>query len=432
MEPTQRSPADRPPGPQPLVAGTASRTKPDRHELDPSVRALGFVSLLNDFGSEVILRTLPLFLSNVLGVKTGVIGMIEGIAESASTLLRPLAGAAADRWGRRKPLAVAGYLLSALSRPVLLFATTWGWVLGFRVADRVGKAMRTPPRDALIADLTPPQHRGHAFGFNRALDEVGAVAGMLVAAAIVFGVQRGAAELDRETWMLLAAVASVPGFFAVAVIVRWVREAPVAPETRAPLGAAAPPRMPLSALGRPFALYLVWLIVFSLGNSSDAFLMLRGQSVGVPLGAMFLVLAGFSLTTALSSIPGGVLSDRFGRRRLMVTGALIYAAIYWGFSAATAAWHIVALYVAYGLYYGAFQGAAMALVADLVPRELRATAYGFVHAAVGITAFPASAIAGALWQWLGPPAPFLLGSALALVAGIGFAFLPAAPRARVG
>jgi MFS family permease len=214
--------------------------------------------------------------------------------------------------------------------------------------------------------------------------------------------------------------ASIPGFFAVLVIVRWVREAP----DHHSVTAQARARTPLSALGRPFAIYLVLLVVFSLGNSSDGFLMLRAQSVGLPVGAMFLVLAGFSLTTAISSIPGGVLSDRFGRRRLLVAGALIYAIIYFGFSVATAAWHIVVLYAAYGLYYGAFQGAASALVADLVPRELRATAYGFVHAAVGISAFPASALAGGLWQWWGPPAPFALGAALALVAAIGFALLP--------
>jgi MFS family permease len=388
--------------------------------LDPSVRALGVVSMLNDLGSEVLIRTLPLFLANVLGVRAGIIGVIEGVAESVSTLLRPATGALADRWGRRKPLAVSGYALSALSRPLLAFATSWGWALAYRVIDRFGKAIRTPARDALIADLTHASHRGRAFGFNRALDEVGGVGGMLTAAAIVFATQGGSALLTPTTWMWIVAFASIPGFFAVLVIARWVHEAPVHAAAAAP----AAKRVPLSALGRPFAIYLVLLVIFSLGNSSDGFLMLRAQSVGLPVGAMFLVLAGFSLVTALSSIPGGVLSDRFGRRRLMVAGALIYAAIYFGFAAASEGWHIVALYVGYGLYYGAFQGAAMALVADLVPRELRATAYGFTHAAIGISAFPASAMAGALWQWLGPTAPFVVGGALALVAGVGFGLLP--------
>ena len=291
--------------------------------------------------------------------------------------------------------------------------------MAFRVIDRFGKAVRTPARDRGARQASGRRSARRAFGFNRALDEVGGVGGMLVAAAIVFATQGGSALLTPTTWMWIVAFASIPGFFAVLVIARFVREAPVhamaAPETR---------RVPLSALGRPFVMYLVLLVIFSLGNSSDGFLMLRAQSVGLPVGGMFLVLAGFSLVTALSSIPGGVLSDRFGRRRLMVAGALIYAAIYFGFAGAREGWHIVVLYVAYGLYYGAFQGAAMALVADLVPRELRATAYGFTHAAIGITAFPASAMAGALWQWLGPPAPFVVGGALALIAGVGFALLP--------
>ncbi len=243
--------------------------------LDPSVRALGVVSMLNDLGSEMLIRTLPLFLANVLGVRTGIIGVIEGLAESASTLLRPATGALADRWGRRKPLAVAGYALSALSRPLLAFATSWGWALAYRVTDRIGKAVRTPARDALIADLTHASHRGRAFGFNRALDEVGGVGGMLIAAAIVFATQQGSALLTAATWKWIVAFASIPGFFAVLVIARWVHEAPhhdasgqAAPgaigTSTSPTGDSgrnsARPHVPLSALGRPFAIYLVLLV----------------------------------------------------------------------------------------------------------------------------------------------------------------------------
>ena len=404
--------------------------------------------MLNDVSSEVTIRTLPLFLANVLGVRTVTIGMIEGIGESVSTLLKTASGSLADRLGRKKPLALAGYALSGFSKPLLYFATGWGWVLVVRVLDRIGKGVRTPPRDALIADLTPAGQRGQAFGFNKAMDKAGSVAGLLAAAGTLYAVQHGAARLTRTGLQSLVLLAVLPGIASVLVLARWVKE-PAArrglgaeqaggmeggPGRAGATGAAGAPLASPGAAGTPLAapgilharfwLYLAILVIFSLGNSSDAFLMLRAQTLGISTFALFLITAGFSAVIALSSTPGGALSDVLGRKRMIVAGWLIYAAIYIGFAFASRAWHVAVLYAGYGLYYGAFQGASTALVADIVPLERRGTAFGLFNAALGIAALPASAVAGWMWQRYGVPAPFLLGGALALVASLALAALP--------
>ena len=405
---------------------------PRRAPLDPSVRALGFVSLLNDISSEVTIRTVPLFLANVLGVGTATIGLIEGIAESASTLLKMISGHLADRLGRNKPLALAGYALSGFSKPLLYFATSWGWVLAVRVLDRIGKGVRTPPRDAMIADLTTAGQRGHAFGFNKAMDKIGSVGGLLAAAGTLYAVQHGAAALTRRGYQSLVLLAVLPGIASVFVLARGVKE-PVRGGGARAAAAGAPshgsgPTPARGGLGARFWLYLAILVIFSLGNSSDAFLMLRAQTLGLSTFAVFLVTAGFSAVIAASSTHGGALSDRFGRKALIVAAWTTYAAIYLGFAVANRGWHVAALYAGYGLYYGAFQGASTALVADLVPSERRGTAFGLFNAAIGVAALPASAIAGWLWQRFGAPAPFLFGGGLALVAALALVVLPIAPR----
>jgi MFS family permease len=380
--------------------------------LDPTVRALGVVSLLNDFSSEVAVRTLPLFLANVLGVRIGIIGLIEGIAESTATLLKLASGYLSDRTGRKKALALWGYGFSNLTKPLLYFATSWGLVLAVRFLDRVGKGIRTAPRDALIADITPPELRGRAFGFNKAMDKAGGFLGLVVAAAVLYLTQQDALTLTRESYEWLVLLAVLPGLAAVAVMARWVEERP-----RATTARSAP--LSWSQMNGRFRAFISVLAIFMLGNSSDAFLMLRAQTVGLSTTEIFLVVAGFSLVIALSSTKGGALSDTFGRRGLIIAGWLIYALIYFGFAFASARWHIWVLYAGYGLYYGAFLGASSALVADLVPEQLRGTAYGIFNAALGIAALPASLLAGLLWDWYGPSAPFLFGAVLAVVATMG-------------
>jgi len=392
--------------------------------LDPTVKALGVVTLLNDLSSEVAVRTLPLFLANVLGVKAGIIGLIEGLAESTATLLKVVSGVLADRVGKKKALALWGYGLSGFTKPLLFFAAGWPLVLVVRVLDRIGKGIRTAPRDALIADVTAPEHRGRAFGFNKAMDKAGAVAGLVLAAGILYFGGTGQVTLTRENYQALVLLSVVPGIAAVFVLARWVRERSASPSVQ-----ASSVRLAWRGLEGRFRAYLVLLLIFTLGNSSDAFLMLRAQTLGFQPVEIFLLLAAFNLVITLSSTPAGALSDRLGRRGLIVAGWAIYAAIYLGFALASSAWHVWALYLGYGLYYGAFQGAASALVADLVPPDLRGTAYGLFNGAIGVAAFPASLLAGLLWDWYGPPAPFLIGGILALVAALGvLAMIPRADR----
>ena len=396
---------------------------PSHPPLDPTVKALGVVTLLNDLSSEVAVRTLPLFLANVLGVKAGIIGLIEGLAESTATLLKVVSGVLADRVGKKKALALWGYGLSGFTKPLLFFATGWPLVLVVRVLDRIGKGIRTAPRDALIADVTAPEDRGRAFGFNKAMDKAGAVAGLVLAAGLLYFGGTGQVALARENYQALVLLSVVPGIASVFVLARWVRERPASPSVQ-----ASSVRLAWQALDGRFRAYLVLLVIFTLGNSSDAFLMLRAQTLGFQPVEIFLLLAAFNLVITLSSTPAGALSDRLGRRGLIVAGWAIYAVIYLGFAVASSAWHVWALYLGYGLYYGAFQGAASALVADLVPPELRGTAYGLFNGAIGVVALPASLLAGLLWDWYGPPAPFLAGGVLALMAAVGM--LAVVPQSR--
>jgi MFS family permease len=396
-----------------VVIGSVANQKPA--QLDPTVRALGVVSLLNDFSSEIAVRTLPLFLANVLGVRTTVIGLIEGIAESTSTLLKLVSGHLSDRIGHKKALALWSYGLSNFTKPLLYFATSWGLVLVVRFLDRVGKGIRTAPRDALIADVTPPEMRGRAFGFNKAMDKAGAVIGLLVAAAVVYLSQQDAVALTRGSYQWLVLLSVFPGLAAVGVLAKWVEEQPK------PLNGS--PRLAWSQMDGRFWAFIVILTIFTLGNSSDAFL-LRAQTLGFSTVEIFLVVAVFSLVVTLTSTRGGALSDTMGRRGLILAGWVIYALIYIGFAFASARWHVWILYTGYGLYYGAFLGASSALVADLVPEHLRGTAYGIFNAALGIVAFPASMLAGLLWDWYGPAAPFLAGGALALMAASGLLMIP--------
>ncbi len=400
----------------PLKAATVAIDK--AIPLNRTVKALGVVSLLNDFSSEVTVRTLPLFLSNILGVRIGIIGIIEGIAESTATLLQLVSGYLSDRIGRRKALTLCGYGLSNFAKPLLYFGTAgWGVVLAIRFLDRVGKGIRTAPRDALIADVTPPEQRGKAFGFRKAMDKTGAVMGLMIGALVLYLSQQDSLTLTLETYLWLVLLAVLPGLAAVVVLAGWVEEG-------SKTAAAARSKFRWSEVDGRFWGFIGVLALFTLGNSSDAFLMLRAQTLGLSTVEIFLVVAGFNLVISLSSTKGGALSDVLGRRGLIVAGWIIYAVIYLGFAFASAWWHAWILYAGYGLYYGAFQGAASALVADLVPEDLRGTAYGIFNAALGIAAFPASLLAGLLWDWYGPAAPFLAGGALALMAASGLLMIP--------
>lgn len=391
-------------------------SKSGLRSLPRNVWAVSLTSFFMDVSSEMVINILPLFLSNVLGVKTNIIGLIEGVAEATASLFKVFSGWLSDKLRARKWLAVAGYGLSSLVKPFFYFANSWGMIAGVRWADRVGKGIRTAPRDALVADSIDERHRGLAFGFHRAADTGGAVVGLLVALGVVWLAQRGAAELNRATFQTIVLISLIPAFLAVLSLAVGARDVPVT-KTR------ERPRISFRGLGKRFALFMLIVGVFDLGNSSDAFLVLRAQERGLSVIGVLGILVTFNLVYALISTPAGSLSDRIGRRRLIVGGWLVYAVIYLGFALAGAGWHIWVLYALYGLYYGLAYGTAKAMVADIVPEELRGTAYGTFNAVLGILDFPASLIAGLLWRYLTPAAPFFFGAAMALIAAVLMALL---------
>jgi MFS family permease len=362
------------------------------------VLAAGAMSLFTDIASEMVVPVLPLFLTGVLGAPVVAVGLIEGVAESTASLLRVVAGWISDRTGRRKPLMLIGYSLGNLTKPLLALSATWPQVLVIRFGDRLGKGIRGAPRDALIADSVAPALRGRAFGFHRSMDTAGAAIGPLLAAATL--------ALASGNPRAVFWIASVPGIASVVIGLLFLRE------RGAGATDAAAPRLGFSNLGRPFLTFTAISTLFALGNSSDAFLILRAQDVGMATAAIPIAYFGFNVLYSLLSTPAGMLSDRWGRRPLLVVGFAAFTLVYVGFALATNALTVAALFLGYSVFYAFTEGVGRALIADLVPSELRATALGTYATATGVALLPASLIAGALWQAVGPWAPFAYGSAL--------------------
>lgn len=377
--------------------------------LGRNVFALAAVSLLTDVATEMTYPLLPLFLSTVLGVRATAVGAIEGAAESTAALLKLVSGWFSDRVPRRKPLVLAGYGIASLVRPLIGIAQSATQVLAIRVTDRIGKGIRTSPRDALIADSVDESIRGRAFGFHRAADHAGAVVGPLLAFALLRW-----ADLDLRQVFLLTIVPGVLAIFAVLIGVREVPRAPVASSAKFD---------PRARLGRRFWAFLLILFLFTLGNSTDAFLLLRATSLGVDASLIPILWATLHVVKSISSTPGGALSDRLGRKPLLVAGWLVYAAVYFLLGKADAQWHAWALFAVYGIYFGLTEGVEKALVADLVPADRRGAAFGWYNLALGLGALPASLIFGAIWDRWGATTAFTFGASMALVAAIGIAFL---------
>jgi MFS family permease len=383
--------------------------------LNPNVFFLGIVSLLTDISSEMIFTLVPLFLFNVLRIGTPIIGLIGGLSESADAVFRILSGWLSDRVGRRKPLAVVGYSISTIAKPFMYLASSWGGVLAVRFGDRLGKGIRTSPRDALVADSVSAKERGKGFGLHRAMDTFGAVLGLAIAAIIIYFVQGGELKLSPETYKWLIVVGIVPAVLAIAVLLFFVHE-----RKKASPGAQQKlPRIGLAGFDTRFKLFLVVMAVFTLGNSSDFFVILRAQNLGSSVIYVVLMLVVFNLVYAVTALPAGVLSDRLGRRRVIILGWFIYVLVYLGFALASELWQVWLLFAGYGLYYGVVEGVARAFVADLVPKERRGTAYGLYHGVVGMSLLPASLIAGWLWQAYSPAVPFYFGAGLAFIAMLG-------------
>ena len=373
-----------------------------RTPLNKGVVALGWVSFLNDAASEMIYPLLPDFVTRVLGAGPAVLGLIEGIAEATASLAKVAAGWWSDRVRRRKPFVVLGYSVAAVARPLIGVAASWAQVLAIRFADRLGKGLRTPPRDALLADMTPSQDRGRAFGLQRAMDNAGGLVGPILAALILrFWIR------EERTLFLLALV---PGLVAVLLLVLKV------PEKRQPVDS---PRVPLEkspGLSQPLRIAIAIFGLFTLANSTDAFLLLRARDCGVPVWQLPLLWAFFNGAKAAVGVPGGALSDRIGRVPTIAIGWLIYALSYAGFAFAASPLHVWALFGFYALFFAATEGAERALIADLSGGRTRGRAFGVFHAAVGLAALPASILFGLWWKLFGPRTAFLIGVAISLAA----------------
>jgi MFS family permease len=378
--------------------------------LSGNVFFAGLVSFCMDVSSEMIYPLVPLFLASVLGVNKSMIGLIEGSAESMASLVKVFSGWYSDRLGKRKRLMLAGYSVSTLSRPLMALAGGWHQVLAARLVDRFGKGVRTAPRDAIIADSTEPSWLGRAFSFHRSMDTMGAVVGPAIA---FIGLQMYHSSYRQLFWLSI-----LPGVLAVLIIIFFIREkrdAPVKAE-------AEKPRITGSGkLDRRAWFFIVIVAIFALGNSSDAFLILRAGQLGVPAAMIPAVYLLFNLVYSITAIPAGIAADRYGRKRLILAGFVLFAALYSGFAVAGSPLAVWVLFALYGVFMGLTEGIQKAFLATLTPEGLKGTAFGLYAGAVGFAALPSSLIAGVLWDKVSPAAAFWFGAATALLAAVLFA-----------
>jgi len=386
-----------------------------------NVFVLGLVSFAADVASEMVYPLIPIFLTATVGAPVAALGVIEGIAEGTASVLKVVSGWFSDRIRRRRRLVAVGYLLSAVSKGGIAAAIAWPHVLAARFSDRLGKGIRTSPRDALIVESSDDARRGRAFGFHRAMDTSGAVLGPLVGLAFLL-------LLGENNLRPVFAIAIAPGLLSVALVllVREPRTAafvPAGPQTRPSL------RSQLGGAPAAFWLFLGVTLLFAFGNSSDTFLILRAKDLGLSLTAVVLAYVAFNAVYAVLATPFGIASDRLGRRVVLLTGFVAFAGVYLGFALAGNGLQVWPLFMAYGGYMALTEGVSKALVADLSPADRRGTFLGVYHTGVGVMALVASAIAGVLWQTVAPAAPFYLGAATALAGAVTLAVLPLPPRA---
>ena len=380
-----------------------------RRSIPRNVWIAGWISFFMDVSSEMVYPLVPLFLTSSLGASKSVVGLIEGIAEAAASLLKLFSGVVADRFGKTKLLMGLGYGISTASRPLLALAPGWGTVLAARFTDRVGKGIRTAPRDAIIAASTPPEQMGLAFGFHRALDTAGAVVGPALALVIL--------SVWVADYRLIFWLSIVPGVVAVALIVWFINSDGPVPLIRPPLGWS------LRGLDVHLLKFLLVIGLFSLGNSSNAFMILRAEQVGVSPAWISGLYLAFNITYALLSVPAGMLADRIGPKKMILSGFVLFAMVYAGFALATHIWQIATLFIGYGLYMGLTDGVQRAYLSTLISADQQATGFGLYHMVVGLAILPASLVAGLLWDSIGPAAPFAFGAAMALLSGLAFVWL---------
>lgn len=376
-----------------------------------NVFILSLVSFLNDIGGQTIKYAIPLFLSNALGVKTSIIGLVEGIGESTPTLFQPVSGYLSDKFKKRKPLVVFGQIIRS-SIIFLFFASSWWIVLFIRFLDRSGKGIQGSPRDALLSASAEKNKQGKAFGLSRMFDNAGAVIGLFLAGIITLLAARGTLTLSAAVFKYIVLLAVIPATSASILLYKYLQDIKINKEKF---------RIKIqSSLGNKYYLFLVIMFIFTLGNSSDAFLILKAQKTGMSISSIFFLLAIFSLVASATSLPIGIISDKIGRKKLLLSGWILYTFVYIGFAKSSQIIEIIGLFLLYGIYYGLTEGVAKAYVADIVPKEKKGTAFGLYNLVIGSTLLPASLIAGYLWQAFSPATSFYFGGILAITASVGF------------
>lgn len=378
----------------------------------------GLVSFFMDVSSEMIYPLVPLFLANVLGVSKSVIGLIEGIAESTASLLKVFSGWFSDRIGNRKWLMAAGYGISTLSRPIVALATGWQHVMGSRFMDRFGKGVRTAPRDAIIAESSEKTHLGRAFGFHRSMDTMGAVVGPALAFFFL--------GIFSNNYRTVFWLSMIPGLIAVLLIIFFITE-----KKKASLPHSERPKLTLKHFDWRFKFFVLIATLFAIGNSSDVFLILRAQQIGIPALMIPVVYLLFNLIYSISSIPAGIAADRFGRKRVILLGFMLFAILYYGFAIARDTTAIWVLFGFYGLFMGLTEGIQKAFLATIIPQDFKATAFGVYNTAVGLAMFPASLIGGWLWDHVSPSATFYFGAITASLSSASFIIFILSIRKRV-
>ena len=374
-----------------------------------NVWVAGWVSFFMDVSSEMVYPLVPLFLSSTLGVSKSAVGLIEGLAEATASVLKLFSGALADRFGKNKFLMGLGYGISTASRPLLAMAGGWGMVLTGRMADRTGKGIRTAPRDAIIALSTSPDRLGSAFGFHRAMDTAGAVVGPALALLLL--------AFWPSDYRLVFWCSILPGIVAVLLIVFFISADGPAPIRREAF------TLSLHGFDSGFMRFMLVIGLFSLGNSSNAFLILKAEQVGMSGGWISAVYLTFNAVYAAMSMPAGMAADRLGRRLIIIAGFGLFACVYAGAALATTPWHMAGLFVIYGFYMGLTDGVQRAYLATLIPNHRKATGFGLYHMIVGLAILPASVVAGTLWDHVGPAAPFWFGAAMSASAMVLFVAL---------
>lgn len=397
------------------MLGSLKRLRNSYKNLSPNVLALSLVSLLNDTSSEIIYPLLPAFLAITLGATPFAIGLIEGFAETVSSLLKLFSGYLSDKFEKRKLLAFAGYSLSALLRPLLAFVSSWQQVLVLRVTDRTGKGIRGAPRDALIADSTAPENRGFAFGFNRAADHLGSVVGPIIAFILLYLWAENPSKPTANDYSHIFLVAAIPAILGLIVVALFVKDKKHKTDENANI---TPIKLSLKEFDGNFKRFLVVISLFTLSNSTDAFLLLRAEQTGIATYMLPILWMFLHISKVIFSIIGGDLSDRIGRKKMIFSGWLLYALVYFGFAFVDSSWQIWGLFFIYGVFFGLTEGVEKAVVADLVEPEKRGTAFGFYNLAFGITVFPASLIFGGLWTQFGAETAFLVSAGISICAAV--------------